>query len=110
MTNKPKTNEYEIIAAIMKNHRIKKKIRASDMYLKMGLPTRQAFYGYESGKQPISMAIFIKWCAALGLRMYSVAINIEEALTGKKRDHRSKKEQQIVAARKLIAKEEKKDA
>ena len=98
--------KYAVVAARMKKYRERAGIKAGDMHIRMGLPTRQAFYGYESGKQPISMLVFFNWCNALNLKIRSVAESIEEELSGVKRCRLPKREQELRAAKALIAKNE----
>lgn len=96
--------DLEKIAGVMKAYRLKKKIKASELAEKINL-SRQNFYNYESGGQLIQLTLWLKWCRALGIKPRSAIERVEEELSGTKRSHISKKQQAIIAAKKLLESE-----
>lgn len=97
-----KTEKIKKIAEVMKNYRIKGGKSAANIAKELNL-TRQAFYGYENGKQPIQIALWLDWCDALELKPRSVIEKCHEALTGQRRPHLSKRQLEIREAKKILA-------
>lgn len=64
-----------IIGKIMAGYRAKAGVSVKDIAKAMDIPL-SSLYAYEKGERPIQMHVWLRWCAAVGIKHRSAAETI----------------------------------